>query len=63
LKITQGSAGGNLDGGGKLPLTDDRKSIAGLTLQIVNKAAKKASSACFGERVGAFYCLIQADVP
>jgi hypothetical protein len=41
LKITGGSVNGNLDGGGKLLLKDDRKTIAGLNLQIVNKATKK----------------------
>lgn len=47
LKITGGSASGNLDGGGKLLLTDDRKSIAGLNLQGVNKATKKVVKADF----------------
>ena len=47
LKITQGSASGNLDGSGKLLLTDDRKSIAGLNLQGVNKATKKVVRADF----------------
>jgi hypothetical protein len=41
LKITGGSVNGNLDGGGKLLLKDDRKAIAGLNLQIINKATKK----------------------
>jgi len=41
LKITGGSVNGNLDGGGKLLLKDDRKAIAGLNLQIMNKATKK----------------------
>ena len=47
LKITQGSASGNLDGSGKLLLTDDRKSIAGLNLQGLNKATKKVVKADF----------------
>lgn len=47
LKITQGSASGNLDGSGKLLLTDDRKSIAGLNLEGVNKATKKVVKADF----------------
>jgi len=41
LKISGGSVNGNLDGGGKLLLKDDRKAIAGLNLQIVNKGTKK----------------------
>lgn len=47
LKITQGSASGNLDGAGKLLLTADRKSIAGLNVQGVNKATKKVVKADF----------------
>lgn len=47
LKITQGSASGNLEGGGKLLLTNDRKSIAGLNLQGVNKATRKVIRADF----------------
>ena len=47
IKITGGSASGNLDGGGKLLLKDDRKSIAGLNLQGVNKATKKVVKADF----------------
>jgi hypothetical protein len=41
LKISGGSVNGNLDGGGKLLLKDDRKAIAGLNLQILNKGTKK----------------------
>lgn len=41
LKITSSVTGGNIDGGGKLLLTDDRKSISGLKLQLVNKASRK----------------------
>lgn len=47
LKITGGSVSGNLDGGGKLELTDDRKSIAGLKLQVVNQGTKKVIKADF----------------
>ena len=47
VKITGGSTSGNLEGGGKLILTDDRKSIAGLKLQLVNKITKKTISADF----------------
>lgn len=47
LKITGGSVSGNLDGGGKLFLTDDRKSIAGLKLQVVNQTTKKVITAEF----------------
>jgi hypothetical protein len=38
---------GNLDGGGKLFLTDDRKSITGLKLQVMNKTTKKNVTADF----------------
>jgi hypothetical protein len=41
LKVTGNSMSGGLDGGGKLFLTDDRKSISGLKLQVVNKTTKK----------------------
>ena len=47
VKITGGSVSGNLDGGGKIQLTDDRKSIAGLNLQVVNKTTKKVIKAEF----------------
>lgn len=47
LKITGGSVSGNLDGGGKLLLTEDRKSIAGLNLQVVNQTTKKVIKADF----------------
>lgn len=47
IKVTGGSVGGNLDGGGKLLLTDDRKSIAGLNLQVVNQSTKKVIKAEF----------------
>ena len=47
LKITGGSVNGNLDGGGKLLLTADRKSIAGLNLQVMNQTTKKVIRADF----------------
>jgi hypothetical protein len=47
LKITSSVTGGNLDGGGKIFLTDDRKSISGLKLQMVSKASRKAITAEF----------------
>ncbi len=47
LKITSSVTGGNLDGGGKLLLTDDRKSISGLRLQMVSKTTKKTVTAEF----------------
>ena len=47
LKITGGSVSGNLEGGGKLFLTEDRKSIAGLKLQVVNQTTKKVITADF----------------
>ena len=47
LKITGNSMSGNLDGGGKLFLTDDRKGITGLKLQVVNKTTKRTVTADF----------------
>ena len=47
LKITSSVTGGNLDGGGTLFLTDDRKAISGLKLQMVSKASKKTVTAEF----------------
>jgi len=47
LKITGGSVNGNLDGGGKLFLTQDRKSIARLNLQVLNQSTKKVIKADF----------------
>jgi hypothetical protein len=41
LKITGNMMPGSLDGGGKVALTDDRKSIAGLNAQVVNKTTRK----------------------
>jgi hypothetical protein len=47
IKLTGGSVSGNLDGGGKLLLTDDRKSIAGLNLQVTNQGTRKVIKADF----------------
>lgn len=47
LKITGGSVSGNLEGGGKLTLSDDRKSITSLKLQVVNKITRKTIIADF----------------
>jgi len=47
VKITGNSTSGNLDGGGKLILSDDRKSITGLKLQVVNKITRKTITADF----------------
>ena len=46
LKITGGSVSGNLEGGGKILLSDDRK-ISSLKLQVVNKMTKKTITADF----------------
>jgi len=47
LKITGNMTGGSLDGGGKLFLSGDRKSIAGLKLEVLNKISKKIVKADF----------------
>ncbi len=47
LKINSSVTGGNLEGGGKIFLTDDRKSIAGLKLQVLNKTSRKSVTAEF----------------
>lgn len=47
LKITSSVTGGNLDGGGKIFLTDDRKSISGLKLQVLSKTSRKTITAEF----------------
>jgi hypothetical protein len=47
IKITGGSVSGNLVGGGKLLLTEDRKSIAGLNLQVTNQTTRKVIKADF----------------
>src|SRR6266850_7823053 len=45
LKITGNSTRGNLEGGGKLYLTEDRKSISGLKLEVLNKTSRKVIKA------------------
>ncbi len=47
LKITSSVTGGNLDGGGKIFLTEDRKSISGLKLQVLSKTTRKTITAEF----------------
>jgi hypothetical protein len=47
LKITSSVTGGNLDGSGKIFLTDDRKSISGLKLQVLSKVSRKTITAEF----------------
>jgi len=47
IKITGNSVSSNLDGGGKIFLTDDRKSITSLKLQVANKMTKKIVTADF----------------
>jgi len=47
LKITGNSIRGNLEGGGKLYLTEDRKSISGLKLEVLNKTSRKVIKADF----------------
>ena len=47
LKITGNVAAGNMDGGGKLFLGEDRKSIAGLKLEVLNKTSRKIIKADF----------------
>ena len=47
LKITSSVTGGNLDGDGKIFLTDDRKSISGLKLQVVSRVSHKTMTAEF----------------
>ena len=42
LRITGNAAASKLEGGGKLFLHEDRKSIKGLKLQVVNKISRKA---------------------
>ena len=49
LKITGGSVSGNLEGGGKILLSDD-KSIAALKLQVTNKMTKKIITADFNAK-------------
>jgi hypothetical protein len=47
LQITGTVTEGRLEGGGKLALTDDRKSIAGLNLEVVNKFTKNTITVNF----------------
>jgi len=47
LKITSSVTGGNLDGGGKIFLTADRKSISGLKFQVLSKVSRKTITAEF----------------
>lgn len=47
LKITGNVSSKNLSGGGKLLLTEDRKQIAGLKLEIFNKISRKNITAEF----------------
>lgn len=47
LHITGNVVAGNLEGGGKLLLHDDRKSITSLNLEVVNKGTKKIIKANF----------------
>jgi hypothetical protein len=50
LKITGSVTARNLSGGGKILLTDDRKSIAGLKLQVLNKTSRRNITADFVAR-------------
>ena len=47
LKITGNISAGNMDGGGKLFLSEDRKSIAALKLEVLNKTTRKIIKADF----------------
>jgi len=47
LKLTGNVSAGNLDGGGKLFLSEDRKSITGLKLEVLNKTTRKIITADF----------------
>ncbi|HXI22723.1 MAG TPA: hypothetical protein VNG71_02530 [Pyrinomonadaceae bacterium] len=50
LKITGNSVSNNMDGGGKLYLSEDRKSITGLKLEVLNKTSRKVIKADFVAR-------------
>ena len=50
LKITGNSMSGNLDGGGKLIITADRRSFTSLKLQVLNKVSKKTVTADFAAK-------------
>ena len=47
LKITGNMGAASMDGGGKLFLGEDRKSIAGLKLEVLNKTTRKIIKADF----------------
>ena len=47
IKITGSSTSNNMDGGGKLFLTEDRKSITGLKLEVLNKISRKVVTVNF----------------
>jgi hypothetical protein len=47
LKITGNSMSNNMEGGGKLYLSEDRKSITGLKLEVLNKTSRKVIKADF----------------
>ena len=47
IKVTGGSVSGNLTGTGKIALTEDRKSITSLTLEVINASTRKTIRADF----------------
>lgn len=47
LKIKGNAIAGNMEGGGKLTLSEDRKSIVRLRLEVLNKTTKKIITADF----------------
>ena len=47
LTITGGSVANNLDGGGKIFVNEDNKSISSLKLSVLNKISRKVISADF----------------
>ena len=47
LKITGNMVAANMDGGGRVFLGEDRKSIAGLKLEVLNKTTRKIIKADF----------------
>jgi len=47
IKITGSSTSNNMDGGGKLFLTEDRKSITGLKLEVLNKISRRVITVNF----------------
>jgi len=50
LKVTGNMTAGGLDGTGKILLTEDRKGIAGLKLQVLNKITKRSYVADFAAK-------------